>query len=471
MSAHQRLRGDGAGFAVLLVLLWWAPVPLGSNRPWSAALLSVAILVTLGALLLANLSRGETVQQRLKSARPVLLALAVWVALGGVQIVPLPHALVGWLSPASLAHWQSVSAPGLITLSVDPGTTAVSTVHSLALIGLLTLVLMLAHSWRRLMLLVFAIVAAGALQALAGIVLSLALEQGWFARGIEEGVGGVTGTFVNPNHFAGFIEMALLLSVGLSLAQPGWRVGVASLGAMALSALDAVMSRRALLIAAQLLMLVAILWSASRGAVLAVAIALVLGVAVSSLARRRLMGVSSLMLLVGVALLALVLFGPGALKDKLQTQGLSSDRNAIFYSSWRAGLDYPLLGSGAGTFRHVFPAYKQGTPDMRYYEHAHNDYLEEFVERGMLGVLAAGAAVVMVLVRIVISLRIRHDRRARALLIGSLIALIALLVHGLYDFNLRIPSNACYFVVLLGIALKAAVLPSDNLTSHRSRVR
>ena len=96
---------------------------------------------------------------------------------------------------------------------------------------------------------------------------------------------------------------------------------------------------------------------------------------------------------------------------------------------------------------------------MRRYEHAHSDYLEELVERGFIGgallALALGAA----LVRIAIGLLRRRTRRARALLAGTLIAAVALLVHSVYDFNLQIPANAVYFVVLIALGLKASALP------------
>ena len=38
--------------AVLLLVLLWAPMPLGSNRPWSLALLETAVFLLLAATLL-----------------------------------------------------------------------------------------------------------------------------------------------------------------------------------------------------------------------------------------------------------------------------------------------------------------------------------------------------------------------------------------------------------------------------------
>jgi hypothetical protein len=42
--------------------------------------------------------------------------------------------------------------------------------------------------------------------------------------------------------------------------------------------------------------------------------------------------------------------------------------------------------------------------------------------------------------------------------IGALAGVVALLIHSFFDFNLRIPANAVYFVALFALAARATDL-------------
>ena len=52
----------------------------------------------------------------------------------------------------------------------------------------------------------------------------------------------------------------------------------------------------------------------------------------------------------------------------------------------------------------------------------------------------------------------RRDALARAGLFASLAGVIASLVHGVVDFSLQIPSNAAWFMALLGLGVVAATV-------------
>ncbi|NIV31552.1 MAG: hypothetical protein GWN58_19315, partial [Anaerolineae bacterium] len=63
-----------------------------------------------------------------------------------------------------------------------------------------------------------------------------------------------------------------------------------------------------------------------------------------------------------------------------QKQTLRQDSVEIFR-------DFPLFGTGAGTYAHVYPRYKTIPGDEVPVEHARNDLLELLVESGLVGVL------------------------------------------------------------------------------------
>ena len=110
---------DGSGwiYALFLGLLLWAPVPLGSNRPWSWALLEVGVLL-LGVAWLVGFARGKFDAGRvLVGAWPAAACFAVWLAYVWLQLLPLPVELLRLVSPES-ARWHiAASVPDALSFA------------------------------------------------------------------------------------------------------------------------------------------------------------------------------------------------------------------------------------------------------------------------------------------------------------------------------------------------------------------
>ena len=79
---------DKALFWLLLVLLLWAPIPLGSNRVWAWSFLEVATFVLLGAWLMLWALGIATVSESLAKAWPALALLGLWLAYLSLFLVP-----------------------------------------------------------------------------------------------------------------------------------------------------------------------------------------------------------------------------------------------------------------------------------------------------------------------------------------------------------------------------------------------
>jgi O-antigen ligase len=119
-------------------------------------------------------------------------------------------------------------------------------------------------------------------------------------------------------------------------------------------------------------------------------------------------------------------------------------------STLTAALDFLPLGSGLGTFADVFRRY-QGARIVGFADHAHNDYAELVLELGVAGIA------VIVLLGIGYALRWRavwrdhSSRRLRFMQVAAGLGMLAMLLHGLFDFNFHIPANAICFSFLAGI--------------------
>jgi O-antigen ligase len=122
--------------------------------------------------------------------------------------------------------------------------------------------------------------------------------------------------------------------------------------------------------------------------------------------------------------------------------------------------DFPLTGTGFGTFREVFPAYMPSGTYMRWNE-AHSDWLELLLDGGIV----AGLLVTWLAIAYAVQLRRRPangSTRTSWTRVGLLLGLASLTVHAAVDFNHQIPANALLFVALAAMALPTAPRESSS---------
>jgi O-antigen ligase len=296
----------------------------------------------------------------------------------------------------------------------------------------------------------------GFLVAVFGILQQLTFNGKlyWFR---EMRYGGIPfGPYVNRNHFAGFIELVLPISlVPLILGK--------------------VRKERWLLVGIfALLPIGALFLSASRGGV--VSFGVEIGVLVLMMLLRRAGGEH--VLIGGIVLLLALLFvswlGVKQVLDRFSSlQSLevtNSKRATMRHDTWRIFLDHPWTGTGLGTLQTVFPAYETNY-DGKIVNHTHNDYLEGLAETGIAGGICA-ACFLGALFFVSLRRLLQRDKAfAAALHLSGLVACSGFLVHSLVDFNLHIPSNALLFLLLAHLATGEVIPspPSDRPSQHFRR--
>lgn len=457
----------GGLFIALLLLLAWAPIPIGSNREWSMALLGAGALVVSGGWLLSYTWRPFTMPGAVQSARYSLLFLVMWAAYPLIQLIPLPmamenlagsemHKLYGEL-PAGKSHDYAY-------LSLDRGATFSGFLRQCSLVAMFSSVLVLVTSTRRLRVLMVLILLVGFAEALYGLVLFLAGDElGLWSPG--QAAGTVSGTYVNQNHFAGLMELTIPVGFGLLLSTRPVSGGVYGTRDVTRLLAGFLLGQRGIIVFCILIMSAALILTTSRGGTgsLAVGIAVAIAIAVSKKgvrAREIRIGLMAVIL----ALIAVFWLGPGQFSEKLKSTGLSSNRADQRELSYRIIGDSPLTGTGVGTYRWVFPFYKDERFGGYFYEHAHNDFLEVLTEQGIIGFSLLAVGIVFIFVRVVRAFTYRRDPLMRGALFATIAGCVSLMVHGLVDFNLRIPANASYFFVLLGVGVVASGLRYQSAT-------
>ena len=250
--------------------------------------------------------------------------------------------------------------------------------------------------------------------------------------------GGVPfGPYVNRNHFAGLVEL---------LVPPG----------LAILVLRAVRRDQLPLVALFTLIPIGALFLSASRAGIATFLAQLGLFAILIVARRGEKGplvAGAVVLLLGTLLVAWLGVGRALERfSKFESLEVSEGRRlAMVQDSWHIFLDHPWTGTGLGTLVAVYPRY-ESYYDGKLVNHAHNDYVEALADTGIIGAFFCLLFVLLLFRSSLVNLRSSHASLELALHIGALVACFGLLVHGLVDFNLHIPSNALVFFLQAALA-------------------
>ena len=146
------------------------------------------------------------------------------------------------------------------------------------------------------------------------------------------------------------------------------------------------------------------------------------------------------------------------------SEDLATGRWARWVATFSILKDFPLLGSGLGTFSEVYSMYRSmhivGL-DIQ----AENDFLQLAAEVGLLG---AGLLVVLLLFlfyRAASGIHsLSHREPQRYIGIGGLVGILALMVHSIVQKNLQLPANAFLYTVIWAMTLTIATdNPADQI--------
>ncbi len=454
--------------AAALVLVAWGALVFGAEYAWAFAPLMVFAVAT--AVLGFRASRGLPFP-----SGAILLALAVVAGASVVQVLPMPQVVrdrAGARAPkvdysrlqADVLQQHAEVAGRTLSIAARKTTMGIGFLLSLTALFWGCTRALAARGPRPI---VRGIVVIGVVAALVGIAhASVRTEDVYgFWRAPKPGV--AFAPFINPNHFAGWVVMALSLTTGWFTgrvanaprhAQGGWRHQLLRLSSP--TATETMLTGVSVVA-----MTLAMIVSFSRGGL----IGLVTAAAMLSLwtwrkqrtSRRQLAGMAA----VGVVLLMGAVWG-GVERTLVRFGGSSLDwggRKQVWLDTLRIIHDYPWTGTGLNTYGIAMLHY-QTEPRGEYFIEAHNDYLQLAAEGGLL---------LGIPILITIALFIREvwkrfkegadDERTYWLRAGAVTGLCSIAVMEIFDFTLQMPGAAVFFVVLAAIAIHRP----DYLTRRR----
>jgi hypothetical protein len=377
-----------------------------------------------------------------------------------LQLLPLPATLVERLSPVALQISQRISLtalPRVIPLSIDvaAGAWALGVAAGVFLVFLVSGRIFETGGVR--------IVVRG-VSAVGLTLAAIALAQDATAHGlmywrwkpVEEGAPPF-GPFVDRNHFATWVILAVPLCLGYLVAHASAHrrhdVHGATWHRRTLEVLDA----RAIWLAASVcLMLVALVASLSRSGLVGMAVALVAASAMRSARPDVSAAARWITVALGLALVAAAIrVDPSTVVQRFTTAGgAAQDRLAIWRESLPVVKDFWLTGTGAGTFETAMLAYQRRPAPFRI-NAAHNHYLQVAAEGGLLLGIPVLAAIVL-FARAGIE-RLAHDGSGMYWVkTGAMSGLAGVAVQSVWETGLATPANGVLAAIAAAIVLHRA---------------
>ena len=272
------------------------------------------------------------------------------------------------------------------------------------------------------------VVAMGACLSVYGLLQYIGVldHSWWFPQGF------LASSYVNHNHFAGYLELVVPVAIGM-LARKR----------------EESFYSRILLLAALCVMIIAFIFTQSRGGWISLALSLMVMNII--LIKRGVLNKMSFLVFILIAASLLVFFSikgaqmfpSGENRAAVVTEPGKDISLQTRLGIWRGSVKELrgslLTGTGIGDFDKGFYRYRpEGYNEKAVY--AHNEYLHIAVEMGVL------APLLMVLLFIAI-LKTGLRTGADLAMVGCCCGMLSLALHGLVDFNFHVPANMLLFCI------------------------
>ncbi|MBI1284672.1 MAG: O-antigen ligase domain-containing protein [Thiobacillus sp.] len=464
---HERDGFELFAFYLLAAILLFAPLIKGGNRPLPLLLLELAAV-----LLLAYPLARPVFWQRLSTG--LLLGLALLMLLPALQLLPMPFSM-----------WQTLPGRDVYAGALTAFGTTTDT-HALSLLPMATELAWLALLPPLAVFLVAVSLPEAALRKCVYLFIAMATAQAILAL-VQFGGGATTtfrtslsdigtgvGTYVNRNHLAGMLAMALPISLGLlasRIGQAGGNLRYRSrslIRRMATRLNPARLNQTLIFSAISIVILLGAIFSRSRTGIMLAMLGIFLTAVLYGfrIGGRRSTNLVTVFSVIGLALAVEVGLAP-VLERFSAEAALEDARWSIFGSSITALGQFFPFGSGLGTFPDIYRRFQPAEISL-FVNHAHNDYIEYLFEGGLM----AAVVVLLFLFAYVRAwprlLRLQRWGTLSFMQAGAGIGLLLMALHGLTDYNWHIPANAIYFALLAAVFLHRGETPREpRAHAHR----
>lgn len=451
------------------------PLLFGARHPLIQGLYSATILIVSGGWIILNFEQVRPALLRRSTIPPLLIVFFIFCT-----SISLPLFLIQFISPvrthlltaaAKIADVQNT----VNSLSYYAPDTRFYAVYLLGLVLYFFYAASLFSKKHILTTALWIFVAVGMFEAAYGLLQAMNPSLGvlWLPANIGA-EGSARGTIIYRNQYAALLNMCWPMSIvfGIRLYRP------------VLEKIDELRRKKGTITLAERTMLIfqkaslpfwsagfmilAVIFSRSRGGILVMILLAILMLTLLPLSR-RIKGTAG-----GIFLLFTFIYGgmigfQHVIERFTFLYDSALGRLGLWVDSLTMLKGHLFTGIGMGSYQFVSPVYLHNVPSRIWFDYAHNEYVELAVELGIPALILLLGWMGWGMTRY--GIRVARSAGQKGTLpwipdntmtaIGSYCGIIGFLLHALADFIWRLPANTFYAVTLLAM-LNAAISHVDS---------
>lgn len=465
-------------FTVFLLAIFLIPWPHGGELTIEILPFVFVISILLCVLLIKAPYVLQENSKTIKQIKIPLTFFTLWIILSFLQAINLPSSLVHFLSP-TVATINIDTKSLTDTLSISPSLSLMETLQHISYLGTFLLALTLLNNSKRVEKLATTMFLSSALMALyslinqytnGSIAINSAIAPWKHPWSIDTYV---SGAISYKNHYASFLAMTIPLGIGLIYRKLKTEKYDFKQQNKVFDIIGFLSSINILYLLSLTVMITTLLKTTSRGGILAFLVGITLTlITLISLKNKKISSKKISTLIIGFIFLAVIAIFSGAsdnLISRVESVGFNQHgRDHLRNTTLDIFADYPIFGSGPGTYSVILDKYKPfelGNSQM-WSRGSHNDYLELLASHGVIGFLLLGSALLILFAKVALGLRKQHSSLF-GIQISCYCGIIIIMASAALDFNFQLPVNAIYFYLLLAMAIKIPLLKRSKERSNQ----
>ena len=439
-------------YIIFTLIIVFAGIPFGANRPWAWDLYGLLIGLWGLFLVIQNIMNPKAAPFRVKPLRYLIILMLFPVLWSLLQISSLTPS--AWHHPFWALSNKALGAENSTYISLLPHDTGTALMRLMSY----SLVFFISYHYNRDSDRVETTFKSIAYASVAYALYGLLIEWGhfntvlWFEKGSYRDL--VTSTFINRNSYATYAGLGLLSIFPVLFAelQTGFKFGFIT-GYGRQYFIENLLKQGWRPLFGMMIIATALLLTESRGGFISTLLAIVvffLLLQISHKMRSNKIFIT-LLFIIGIAASWVFNTSSDALIERLDSISLeNNDRLIVYQLLNRANHENPWLGNGYGSFAKTFSLYRNEAIGA-YYDKAHNTYLENIFELGYIPAIALYLVIVGMACICLSGLWVRRRNWIYPAL--GVAATVLVGIHSLVDFSLQIPAVAYLYALIMGGAV------------------
>ncbi len=367
-----------------------------------------------------------------------------------VQLFPMPDILQAYISPVTSKLYRgAANATGISAhfhpLSLNPFVTFSKLLEYASYFMIYLVVVNTVKTRRHFQIILIAFFISAVFQGVYGLYEFLSGNQQIFSYNKKYNLDCVTGTFINRNHFAAYLELSLPLLLALVVGRIHRLKSFSGKILVRIAhALETEGSKILLLLFLITLVIVSLVFSLSRSGITFAILSSIVFFFLYYRSNDQLTQKSYWIITAACVVALSIWIGLDPLLERFfRITDQFSEKEArlsLWKNTFNIFLHFPVVGTGAGTFKEVFPMFRTFPTHLSFNE-AHNDYLQILSEIGIFIFFLFIAFFISMFQRLRKITSQQLDRIV-VIQIGCFCSILSLGLHSLTDFSFQIPAVA-----------------------------